>query len=33
MLGSDNPEGKSVMRWNNDFAVAPALAAAPPPKP
>jgi len=33
MLGSDNPEGKSVVRWNNDFAVAPALAAAPPPKP
>ena len=33
MLGSDNPEGNSVMRWNNDFAVAPALAAAPPPKP
>ena len=33
MLGSENPEGKSVTRWNNDFAVAPALAAAPPPKP
>lgn len=33
MLGVDNPEGKSVTRWNNDFAVAPALAAAPPPKP
>ena len=33
MLGSENPEGKSVTRWNNDFAVTPALAAAPPPKP
>lgn len=33
MLGSDNPESKSVTRWNNDFAVAPALAATPPPKP
>ena len=33
MLGSETPEGKSVTRWNNDFAVAPALAAAPPPKP
>ena len=33
MLGVDNPEGKSVTRWTNDFAVAPALAAAPAPKP
>ena len=33
MLGSENPEGKSVTRWTNDFAVTPALAAAPPPKP
>lgn len=33
MLGVENPDGKSVTRWNNDFAVTPALAAAPPPKP
>lgn len=32
-LGAETPEGKSVTAWNNSFAVAPALAPPPPPKP
>lgn len=32
MVGADNPEAKSVLAWTNNFAVAPPLAPAPPPK-
>lgn len=32
MVGAEQPEGKAVIAWTGEFAVAPPLAPAPPPK-